>query len=363
MLRVGGQMVFIIPDAYNAAKYTSKSHEFFLANSRIERLDFCSEIPLFNAGVANTILHFSKGTPEAGHQPTRVRRWGEKAEDFTDNHEVLSTGSQLEAGAKLFKSLAIEADVEHDESFVPLEKLLYISKGMVLHSEDPEDKVHFTKDDLIVTSRDKQHPKPFMEGKYMMRWIVRKQMFLEYGTKRAPALCSRKLFPEFFEVPEKLIAMDISGDTVRVCYDNQKLFHNHSAWSFVPWHLLKGVVNRSISKTCKYKRQAADGDREEREKLSKQFHLKYLLAVMNSSFARKWLEGKRRSKLHIYPDDWKLLPMAPIALDEQKPFVELVDAILNEFKAHGYPLPAEAAARVAEREDEINERVAKLYGL
>ncbi len=52
-------MTFIIPDAYNAAKYSTKSHQFFVEKSRIERVDFCSEIPLFNAGVSNTILHFA----------------------------------------------------------------------------------------------------------------------------------------------------------------------------------------------------------------------------------------------------------------------------------------------------------------
>ena len=30
LLSLGGRMVFIIPDAYNAAKYAKKSHEFFL---------------------------------------------------------------------------------------------------------------------------------------------------------------------------------------------------------------------------------------------------------------------------------------------------------------------------------------------
>jgi methylase of polypeptide subunit release factors len=88
LLQPGGQMVFIIPDAYNAAKYAAKSHEFFLHNTRIERIDFCSEIDLFDAGVNNTILHFEKGAPPADHQPVRVRRWG-KRDEFDDNQKTL----------------------------------------------------------------------------------------------------------------------------------------------------------------------------------------------------------------------------------------------------------------------------------
>jgi hypothetical protein len=68
-------------------------------------------------------------------------------------------------------------------------------------------------------------------------------------SKRAPAQFSRPTFPEIYDAPEKLISMDIAGGTPRVVYDAQQLYHNHSAWSFVPWHYLTGVINRSIAKT------------------------------------------------------------------------------------------------------------------
>jgi hypothetical protein len=50
-------------------------------------------------------------------------------------------------------------------------------------------------------------------------------------------------------------------------------------------------------------------------------------------------------------------------MEQQMEFVKLVDAILAEFQRHGYPLPSNAAKRVAELEREIDERVARLYGL
>lgn len=146
-------------------------------------------------------------------------------------------------------------------------------------------------------------------------------------------------------------------------YDGRQRFTTHTSCIFVPWHLLKGVVNASISKTAKYRRQGPEGDCEEREKVSRQFHLKYVLAVMNSTFAKEWLATRRRSKLNVYPDDWKPLPIAPIPREQQQEFVRLVDAILAEFARHGYPLPAEAAKKVAEWEREIDARVAGLYGV
>ncbi len=368
LLRPGGQMVYIIPDAYNAAKYASRSHEFFLEHASIERIDFCSEIPLFDAGVSNTILHFAKTPPPASHVPVRARRWGKTRDEFELNCELLPATPQVEMGSALFRPDARGVEVSQP-GFVPLSHLCYVSKGMVLHSEDPTGKVHFTKDDLISEHQDGLHPKPFMEGKYMTKWVVRRVLYLEYGSLRAPKLCSRPTFPEMYEVPEKFISMDLSGSTPKVAYDSARLLHNHSAWSLVPWHYLAGVRNKSIRKSAKYRDECRRNDappsmyREQMEDLSRQYESKYLLAIMNSGYSAEWLSRRKRSKMRVYPDDWKQLPIAPIPKSKQQVLVKLVDSILAEFKKHGYPLPPASAARVAELEREIDDHVKALYGL
>jgi len=102
--------------------------------------------------------------------------------------------------------------------------------------------------------------------------------------------------------------------------------------------------------------------REQLEELSSRFNLKFVLAVMNTSSAEDWLAGKRRSKHHVYPDDWKGFPIPDVPAAQQRPLVQLVDSILAEFDEHGYPLPSDSAAHVAELEREIDERVKALYG-
>jgi hypothetical protein len=85
--------------------------------------------------------------------------------------------------------------------------------------------------------------------------------------------------------------------------------------------------------------------------------------IMDNRNERRVLAARRRSKLHVYPDDWKGLPIVPLRMEGQMEIVKLVDAILGEFKRHGYPLPEAAAGRVAALEREIDERVAALYGV
>ncbi len=360
LLRQNGQMVFIIPDAYNAAKYASKSHEFFLQKTVVERVDFCSEINLFDAGVNNTILHYVKVEPNGTSQPVRARRWGENKDEFETNLEFLETAPQHEFGVGLFRYDS-KFSKGTGENIITLDKVCYMSKGMVIHADERQHLGAFKTDDLISQVKDKIHPKAFIQGRDIAKWVNERIQFLEWGTKRAPSMFRRPTFPELYNVPEKLVTMDIGGQELKVLYDDKQLLHNHSGSSVVPWHYLKGIINKSINKTSKYKHQDPLGDREEREEISRRFNLKYVLAVMNSSFARTFVNKRRRSKLNIYPDDWKKLPIAPIPLEEQKEFVKLVDKILGEYEKQGYPLPEKSAEKVREWEGQLDEMVRRLY--
>jgi len=263
LLRPGGQMVFIISDAYNAAKYTRKSHEFFLNNARIARLDFCSNLPLFEAGVSNTILHFARTEPDDEHTPLRFRRWGDRPEDFEDNVETLPIAPQGRFGPALFRPDG-QKPMKVDETFVPLTQICYISYGLRANAHDRYWKGEFVTADLVSEVKDKKHPKPFIEGKDIVPWWIRRIRYLEWGTDRAPRKLARPTFPELHDAREKLIALVVVAGNPPVTYDNRQLVTTHTSCIFVPWHHLKDVVNRSIRKTAKYHSQSPDGDREER---------------------------------------------------------------------------------------------------
>lgn len=359
LLRQNGQMIFIIPDAYNAAKYASKSHEFFLENTSINRVDFCAEIDLFDAGVNNTILHYAKAEPKETHQPIRVRRWG-KRDEFENNQEFLSTNSQSELSETLFRPNH-EVTKSGGKVYPSLGEICYVSVGMAIHADEKQAQGSFKAEDLISETKDKKHPKSYVEGKDIKRWAFQRIRYLEYGTNRAPAMFRRPTFIELHEPQEKLMAFRMCGENISVNYDDKKLMSNHTVILCVPWRYLQGVVNKSIKKAAEYKHQNPEGDREQREELSEKFNLKFVLAITNSSFAKTFLYKIRQSKLDIYPDEWKQLPVAPIPLEEQKEFVKLVDKILGEYEKQGYPLPEKSAEKVREWEGQLDEMVGKLY--
>ena len=149
-------------------------------------------------------------------------------------------------------------------------------------------------------------------------------------------------------------------EQLRVVYDNQNLYHNHSAYCFVRWYNLAGVRNRSIKQRTRYRDEKPIRPdlpkREELEETSCRFNLKFLLGVMNSTIARDFLRANRRSNIHIYPDDWKQLPIPDVSLEVQAPVIELVDKILAA-KQKGFE------RKVSRLEKKLDKIVSMLYGV
>ena len=251
---------------------------------------------------------------------------------------------------------------QYSEPTVTLDEICYVSVGMVVHADEKKAQGAFELRDLVSDTKDELHPKSFVEGKHLARWLPATNKWLEWGTERAPSLFRRPTFSEMYEVSEKLISVDMAAGTekLRVAYDDQRLYHNHSAWSFILWHSLFGVRNRSIKKQTRYRnerpRRPDLPQREELEETSRRFSVKFLLGVMNSNAARDFLRANRRSNIHLYPDDWKKLPIPDVTLEQQVPIIELVDQILEIRRAD--PL-----ADTGEQEAEIDRLVYALYGL
>lgn len=68
------------------------------------------------------------------------------------------------------------------------------------------------------------------------------------------------------------------------------------------------------------------------------------------------MRANRRSNIHLYPDDWKKLPIPDATPAEQAPIIALVDTILNAKRTN-------PAADISAQEGEIDLLVNTLYGL
>lgn len=169
----------------------------------------------------------------------------------------------------------------------------------------------------------------------------------------------RQTFLELHEAAEKLMTIVVTAGLPPVMFDDLKRFTTHTSCIFVPWHALAGVRNNSLKKTAHYRGETPSRPdlpkREELEATSRRFAVKYLLGVMNSSTARDFLRANRRSNIHLYPDDWKNLPIPDVSPQQQQPIVALVEQILTAKRAN-------PNADISKLESGLDHAIALLYG-
>lgn len=267
---------------------------------------------------------------------------------------------QLEMGENTFKLDSENKTIGDLSNTLTWGEICYVSVGLVLQAEERQYHGEFIKDDLISERKDSIHSKPYIEAKWTSKYTVEKIKFLEWNTYRVPKKIRRPTFPELY-VPGKIMMGGMTG----AIYDSSGLLCNHSISVSVLWKDLDGVTNRSIEGSIKkdFKIRNTYAFRKQLEENSKQFNLKYLLSILNSKFAYKFLDSVRRSQIGFYPDDLKKLPIKKIPLPAQQPFITLVNRILAITKDEDYLQNPEKQSQVKVLEREIGQIVYSLYDL
>jgi hypothetical protein len=349
LLKSDGITSMIVSDAYCHSKYAQKSQNWFLKNSRVLRLDFCAELKIFDAAVHNVIYFFQQANGTQHTPERRVHR------EVFGNITLLPSDAQEKLTHRAFFPEGAAAQAFSCKTLY-LDRICYISVGMVVNADEKSAKGAFLTGDLISPIKDNLHPKAFVEGKNLSKWIFSENSWLEWGTSRAPHQFRRQTFPELYEHSAKLM-LPMVGD-VRGAIDTERFYCNHGIFVSVPWHLLYGVRNLSLKKSARYLGETpARPDlpkREELEAVSRRFAIKYLLGVINTSPARDFLRANRRNNVQLYPDDWKKLPIPDVSPQQQQPIVALVEQILTAKRAN-------PNADLSALETELDQAVALLY--
>ena len=227
----------------------------------------------------------------------------------------------------------------------------YISKGMVLNSDEKEKVEVFKKAELISELQDEIHCRKFLEGKDCGKYVANKIRYLEYDTERVPDKCSRPTFRELYTTP-KLMFNRLGS--LQVFFDKDGDFTTSDAmFVCLLWKDLHGVENKSIASSIK---KFSTMNRKDMEELSETVDLRYLLGVMNSKYASVLLTNLRGGDYHIYPEHIRNIPIPSATLERQEPIIDLVDKILVAKKAN-------PQADTSKEETEIDRLVYQLYGL
>ena len=341
LVNSGGLLSFIIPASFTKQKYATKMRQKLIGEHSIKYLVDTSSYRIFeNAVVYNVILGVAK---QESITPTKILIHQSNA-DFESR-----AGTEFSVDQKSFASLkdsrfdtnpnlpgAITIRQKAWRNAVRLDQICLVAYGARLnHRSKKIGKAHY------ISQAQTRGAKRFCEGSNIERFHFSQEGWLKYKSREH----YNPMFPELFE-NEKLMCIRIVKEHLRFAYDGNGFYNSHTVINCVRLDKLRDASHRTAVKAVK------QGDTE----LAKQFDYKYLLAVLNSTFTTWYFRNFLSDNLNFYPNDAKELPIPKISVAEQRPFVRLVDAIL-EAKA------ADAEADTEGLEWRIDGLVYELYGL
>ncbi|MFX0115433.1 MAG: Eco57I restriction-modification methylase domain-containing protein [Candidatus Hodarchaeota archaeon] len=310
LLKSRGLLSFIISDSFGTAKYARKMR-LRLLSKKLLTVSFFPDIKLFpHIGVHSIIITVRNEPFERSHKTQRI------IYESVDKRKSIENANPLTLGERLFRyipqsNLLFTSQMKNT---IPLGEICYISKGMVLNSDEKRYKGEFMKKDLISTKRSAIHWKPYIENKLIREFcILGPSLFLEYGTDRMPSRVSRPTFPELY-TNEKLLVGKMGG---RAIYDDQGYFCNDSLMIVIPYHELLGSENRVLRRK-KIARALLKGS-----KISPDYNLRYLLGIINSCHATSFFNSIRshRLKNYVNPNELKQLPIFKATKEQQSKIV------------------------------------------
>ena len=312
-------------------------------NDMFELVDLNGTKIFENATVSNCIPFIKKAK-------TQGKSWISNIDDkFIINHVFEQNHKELVQDEKsyIWNVTQEKRKTNRHEDMHILGDYCYISKGMVLHSEEQL----FTNEDLISETQDKIHCRKYLEAKDMDRYLINRVRYIEYDTDRVPAKVSRPTFRELYE-NDKLL-FNCLGELKVMTDLGNKYICQQSIRVAVLWKDLHDVENKSITTSIK---KFSLMTRENMEKLSKMVDLRYLLGILNSKYASILLTNLRGGDYHIVPEHIRNIPIPSATQKQQKPIIDLVDKIFAVKKA-------DSSADTSKLEAEIDRLVYKLYSL
>jgi hypothetical protein len=338
----------IVPYPMTNQTYAKKLREFIVSRCNlVEIVDLNGTKVFENATVSNCIPVISKSQPGDSCFISHINEQKVIKRIFRQPLSVLARDEKTAVW-----NLATEKQEanRHSEMNI-LGDFCYISVGMVLNSDEKTEKGLFTKEDLISGTPDAIHCRKYIEAKDIEKYRVKNIRYLEYNTERCPGKLRRQTFRELYEKPK--LMFNRLGNLTVILDSKTKFLHSDSMFSAVLWNDLKGIANKSISASVKrYSRLP----RNEMESLSKQIDLRYVLGILNSTYASVLLSNLRGGDYHIYPEHLRNLPIPLVPKPSQQPVITLVDAIIAA-KA------AAPKAGTSALERQIDSLVYRLYNL
>ncbi len=336
-----GVCAMIVPYPLTNQIYAQKLREMILTKFHLFELVDLNGTKIFNNATVSNCIPFIKRTKGENTTISNIDEKLHITPSFTKSYKDLIQDEKT----YIWNVSNENRDSNRHSDMLTLGDLCYISKGMVLYSEDGL----FTNEDLISNTPDSIHCRPYLEAKNMDTYAINNIRYIEYDTHRVPDMVSRPTFRELYDRP-KLMFNCLGKMKVMIDNSNQFVCQQGIRVALL-WNDLHGVENRSILTSIKrYSRLS----RCEMEKISTSFNMYYLLGILNSKYAAQLLTNIRGGDYHIVPEHIRNIPIASATVDVQNKVAEIVLKIIDLKRTQ---------QNTSILETEIDKIVYSIYGL
>ena len=347
LLNTNGNVAYIIPYPYTNQNYGSLSRKMLIDKYFVREIVDTSEYYVFeNASVKTIIISINKSVNK---EKTRIRiaKTKENFEEKSFTEFTLNQTEFLELKEYRFETKnitdALKLKIEIWDNSIRLDEICLIAYGARLnHKTKDIGKDYFIHNDFV------DGYKPFTEGKNIERYSFNQFGWLNYQ----PELHYNSMFTELFE-NEKIFFINVVKDKLRFAFDNKHFYNSHTVINCVKWNVIKKATHSTVVRNIS----------ETKIKISSNIEYKYLLGILNSTLINWYFINFLSESLHFYPDDAKSLPIKSISINQQTPFITLVDYLLYlHNKETPQILSHTSNTRIASHlEDILNMMVYELY--
>jgi adenine-specific DNA-methyltransferase len=289
LLRDSGDFSFIVPNTFLRVTSYHESRQQLIDHYTVNTIKDEGDSVFEDAITTAIILIAEKREPSALHQITILKNHAEASITQADikkaNYVIaISTDPAVKQTMEKFTANTIPLGTICDEMIF----------GVVITKNRDE----------VVSSEDKPHWKPFLEGRDIGPYLIKPlHSYLNYD----PALLHRPRTADIFEVPEKILIQRITGGSrpLKAAYDNQQFYNKES------------INNIILGKNSG-------------------FEYKYILALLNSSlinwYYTKQFTNDSRLTVNLSKEYLSQIPVAKISIELQQSFVKIVDYIIEVLK-------------------------------
>lgn len=319
-LAKNGVFSMIVPYPLSNQLYAKKYRKWVIDNYNVfEIADFNGTKIFENASVFNVILFAQNCAKTDQLLITHINKDKQIYSAFSQSCERLVQDSK----SLIWNLTQEERNGLRHPNFNVLGDFCYVSYGLRLNSDEKTAKGEFVKADLLSETEDTIHCRKLIEGKDIEKYHIKKFHYVEWDTPRCPEKLVRPTFREFYNHPK--IFCNYLGNLAATLDFNNHFIHTHLLTGIVLWRDLHGVDNKSIQSSIK---KFSRYNRNEMESMSKEIDLRFLLGILNSSYATVLLRDLRGGDYHIYPEHIRNIPIAPATDEQQQQIANLVDGIV-----------------------------------